>query len=67
MRKAERLNDFYDELKRLHMKYRPDWRFGQLLVNFFWWLDTQNNIDPFFPEEYKMLEYFKEFIVQVSL
>ena len=38
MRNPERLDSFYDELKRIHKEAFPDWRFGQLCSNFFGWL-----------------------------
>ena len=61
MRDSNRLNDFYDEMKKLHKDNYSDWRFGQLMCNFFGWLYDKYKIDCFFPEEDKMLEYFKEF------
>lgn len=33
MRDPERLDAFYDELKRIHKTYFPDWRFGQFVEN----------------------------------
>ena len=62
MRDPDRLNKFYAELRELHKRYCPDWRFGQLCSNFFGWLQYDKGIDLFFPEEEKMLEYFKEFL-----
>ena len=62
MRSSKRLDTFYDELKVMHKKYFPDWRFGQLCSNFFGWLMSKKGIDLFFPEEDKMLEYFKEYV-----
>ena len=61
MRNPNRLDNFYDTVKQIHKATFPDWRFGQLMSNFFGWLYSQKNIDLFFPEEDKMLEYFKEF------
>lgn len=61
MRNPERLNKFYDEFKRIHAQYFPDWRFGQLVGNFFGWLFTEKKIDYFFPEEDKMIEYLVEY------
>ena len=55
MRAANRLNNFYDELKRIHMTYVPDWRFGQMLVNVF---DTT---DIFYYEEDDVLKKVKEY------
>ena len=61
MRNPERLNNFYNEVSRLHKTYLPNWRAGQLWMNFLWWLQNNKKIDPFFPEEDKMIELFKEF------
>ena len=61
MRNPHRLDNFYDTVKQIHKKSFPDWRFGQLMSNFFGWLYSEKKIDLFFPEEDKMLDYFKEF------
>jgi len=61
MRDPKRLDSFYDELKRIHKEKVPDWRFGQLMSNFFGWLHSVKKVDLFFPEENKMLEYLKEY------
>lgn len=61
MRKVERLDEFYDELKEIHKKYFPDWRFGQLCSNFFGYLATEKKMDLFFPEESEMIKYIREF------
>ena len=61
MRDPNRLDDFYEELKTIHKKSFPDWRFGQLCSNFFGWLATEKKMDLFFPEEDRMLEYVKEY------
>lgn len=53
MRNIERIDVFCDKLKE-YWKLVPDWRFGQLMVNVLGSLP----VDPFFPEEEKMLEYF---------
>ena len=62
MRNPKRLDDFYDTLKELHKEYVPDWRFGQLCSNFFGWLMSEKKMDLWFPEEEKMIEYFKEYL-----
>lgn len=62
MRDPNRLDNFYTELCQIHKKYCPDWRFGQLCSNFFGWLASKKQIDLFFPEEEKMLEYLYEYI-----
>lgn len=61
MRDPNRLDSFYFQLREIHKTKFPDWRFGQLMSNFLGWVYSEKKIDPFFPEEDKMLEYFKEF------
>ena len=61
MRNPERLDKFYDELKRLHKKYIPDWRFGQFMVNFLSDSYDKTKVDPFFYEENKTLELLHQF------
>ena len=56
-RDEERIDVFCNALADLWKKNRPDWRFGQLIVNVF---DTLQR-DPFFYEEYEMLEEIKKF------
>ena len=43
------------------MTYMPDWRIGQFWLNFLSWLQNEKKIDPFFPEENKMLIYLREY------
>lgn len=61
MRDPKRLDAFYLDMCLLHKKYFPDWRFGQAMSNFFGWLYQEKRADCFFPEEGKMLEYFREY------
>ena len=61
MRESNRLYNFYSELQKIHITFFPDWRFGQLMSNFFGWLVSEKDIDIFFPEEDKMIEYLKEY------
>lgn len=61
MRDVGRLDSFYDELKTIHKKCFPDWRFGQLCWNFYCWLVEEYKVDPFFPEEERMLVYIREY------
>lgn len=61
MRDPNRLNNFYTELCQIHKEYFPDWRFGQLCSNFFGWLASTKQVDLFFPEENRMLEYLHEY------
>lgn len=64
MRNPIRLDRFYDELRIIHKSNFPDWRFGQLYSNFFGWLVSEKGIDPFFPEEDKMVKYLEEFALR---
>ena len=57
MRKKERIKPFMEELGKIWEDNCPDWRFGQLMINVL----SSMPIDPFFPEEDKMLEYFREY------
>ena len=61
MRKVERLDKFYDELKEIHKKSFPDMRFGQLMINFLGFVNSTKKRDPFFPEEDEIIELFKEY------
>lgn len=66
MRNPNRLDKFYDEMKEIHKKSFPDWRFGQLMSNFLGWLMADKGKDCFFPEEEDMIEYFREYANSVS-
>ena len=61
MRDPKRINKFCDEFGRIWKDNVPDWRFGQLISNFEYWLKGKE-IDMFFPEEKEMLRLFKEFL-----
>lgn len=63
MRDPNRINLFCNDLAIYWRKYFPDMRFGQLMCNFFGWVASENgkHRDPFYPEEEKMIEYFKEY------
>lgn len=63
MRDPNRLDVFYDELKRLHKENVPDWRFGQFLVNFLTWY----NRDPFYLEEDKMMEEISRYFDSIKM
>lgn len=57
MRDPERLDKYYDEIKRLHKIYCPDWRMGQLFMNFTQWLQK----DPFYASEENFLALIHEY------
>ena len=67
IRKPERLDSFYEELKEIHKTRFCDWRFGQLYSNFFGWLYSKKGIDPFFPEEDQMLKYIREYVKESGI
>ena len=53
----------YKELKKIHQETIPDWRFGQLIINFQRWMSIAKNIDDiFFLEEDDFIKHFKDFI-----
>ena len=66
MRDLNKLDMFYDEVKKIHKVSFPDWRFGQLISNFFSWMSYEKGRDYFFPEEEDMIGYLKEFANEVS-
>lgn len=61
MRKKERLDPFYKQLKEIHRNYFPDWRFGQLIVNF-----LGECGDPFFWEEDDFIKEIKAWANKTS-
>lgn len=60
MRELNRLYDFYKQLQTIHIRYFSDLRFGQLILNFFSWLN-EKDVDIYFLEEYRMIEYLREY------
>ena len=62
MRDKYRLFKFYEELREIHMKYFPDWRFSQMISNVLvdWRFRTGRDI--FFLEEDEMIQIFKDYI-----
>lgn len=62
MRDINRLDKFYNELKEIHKKHFPDWRFGQLIVNVLadWQAKTKRDI--FFLEEDEMIQIFRDYV-----
>ena len=57
MRPTSRIDKFLNELGEIWKKECPDWRFGQFMVNVL----NSFEIDPFFPEEDKMIELIKDY------
>lgn len=63
MRNPERLDTFYDELKRIHKTYFPDWRFGQLVENL---RRFSRAGDLFYYEEENFLELLKSIVEETN-
>ncbi len=61
MRDKERIEPFLKEIGTLWKDNLPDWRFGQLMYNF-----LSEVGDPFYWEEDKFIEKFKEYIEKYS-
>lgn len=48
MRDKYRLYKFYEELREIHMKYFPDWRFSQMISNVLTDWEVETGRDFFF-------------------
>lgn len=66
MRDANRLYKFYAKLTEVHVTHFPDWRFGQLMMNFLGYVQSTKRRDPFFPEEDEMLALLDEYVERMS-
>lgn len=66
MRSKERIDKFVDELNNIWKVYFPDWRFGQLMMNFLGWVQGEKGRDPFFPEEEEMTKLLREYALTHS-
>ena len=65
MRNPDRLDNFYEELKKIHKEKVPDWRAGQLFMNVLGQMSLEGR-DPFFPEEDEIIEYFREYFEKAN-
>jgi hypothetical protein len=59
MRDANRLDDFYDRLKKVHKEKFSDLRFGQFMMCVLGDMQASGR-DPFFPEEDEMIKFIEE-------
>ena len=55
--------EFYMELNRIHLEYKPMLRFGQFMYNFFTWVYEKKLKDVFYIEEKEMNLTSKEYDV----
>ena len=62
MRDPERIDKFCKELAQIWKENCPDWRFGQLIENVL----TDRISDPFYMEEDKMLQTFKDYFAAIK-
>lgn len=62
MRDPKRLDDFYDRLKKVHQEKLPDWRFGQLMLNFLSAYMTSNGIDFFYCEDAQLIKELEDYV-----
>ena len=61
MRDINRIDTFCDELKEVWKKV-PDWRFMQLMSNFFGYSFSEKGKDPFFMEEDSAIKELKDYM-----
>ena len=61
IRNPDRLDSVYSQLCEIHKKSFPDMRLGQFMLNVLGWGNRTKRIDPFFPEDDKMIELMKEY------
>lgn len=59
MRNPDRLDKFYDRLKKVHKERFSDLRFGQLMMCVLGDMQSKGR-DPFFPEEDEMIKFIEE-------
>ncbi len=66
MRNPDRLNNFYDDMRRIHKKYFPDWRFTQLIMNFLGWNYQKYKNDGWYYEENKTIDLLREYAEEMT-
>lgn len=62
MRDPKRLDDFYDRMKKIHQEKLPDWRFGQLMLNFLSMYMTGNETALFYIEDRELIKKLEEYV-----
>lgn len=62
MRDPRRLDDFYDRLKKVHQEKLPDWRFGQLIVNFLSAYMRGSEAGLFYCEDPQLIKELEEYV-----
>lgn len=66
MRDPERLFQKYGKMCELHKNKLPDWRIGQMIINFLSWYYIKNRHDCFYIEDSEFIKSFEEFIQDIT-
>lgn len=62
MRNTNRIPEFLNDVEKIWVEKVPDWRFGQLMINFLTWSKSKELSDPFYWEEDKFLAILIEYL-----
>ena len=62
MRDPKRLDDFYRRMKDIHQEKLPDWRFGQLMLNFLSMYMMGNETALFYMEDKELIKRLEEYV-----
>ena len=65
MRDPNRLDDMYKTMLELHKENIPDWRLGQLFMNFLGWYYREFQTDCFYVEDKEFVNRVKTFIESI--
>lgn len=66
MRNPQRLDMYGYTIKELHKNNLPDWRIGQMIINFLNWHITTYKTDIFYIEDDMFVERFEKFIKEMK-
>ncbi len=61
MRDPNRLDKFYEKALRIHKERFPDMREGQFFCNFFKWIESYKERDPFYLEHEQIMDLLDEY------
>lgn len=62
MRSIERIHPFIERIENIWKTEFPDWRFGQFIYNFEYYLRSEKNIDIFTVEDDKLIDLVDSFV-----
>lgn len=66
MRNPDRLDDFYERMKKKHKDKIPDWRFLQTISNFMGWVYSEYKRDPFYIEDADCINLFEGYLDEIN-